>query len=147
MIRITSPQDFGAAAIFILIGAAGLWFGREYDMGTVSQMGTGYVPRLLSLCLVGLGAVVAFRAITIEGPPIERIEWRPISLVLAAVLAFALLIDRAGLAIATFAVVVISSLAWPETRWKEILALGVFVAAFCVVVFVYGLKQSIPIFW
>ena len=147
VVRIRSPQDFGAAVFFILLGAAGLWFGWEYRTGTISEMGPGYVPRLLGFLLIGFGIVIGLRSLTLEGPPIEPVSWRPLVLVLIAITAFALLIDSAGLAIAIFAVTVVSAFASSEARWKETVALGVVLAVSCVLVFVYALKQSIPVFW
>jgi hypothetical protein len=41
---------------------------------------------------------------------------------------------------------VLSAFASPQVKWKEALALGVGLAVFCVLVFVYGLRQPIPIF-
>jgi putative tricarboxylic transport membrane protein len=146
MIRIKSPQDAGAAILLIVIGLGGLWFGRDYELGTVSQMGPGYMPMLLSAGLVIFGAIVALRAITVDGPPIERGLWYPSALILLAVILFAFLIETAGLAPATFAVAVLSAFASAEVRWKEAVALGAGLAIFCVLVFVYGLRQPIPIF-
>ena len=71
MLRIKSPQDVGAAIILIVIGLAGLWFGRDYDIGSVSRMGPGYMPVLLSIGLLVFGAVIGLRAVTVDGPPIE----------------------------------------------------------------------------
>src|SRR4051794_12240859 len=124
-LRIQSPQDAGAAIILIAIGLAGLWFGRDYDLGSVSRMGPGYLPMLLSVSLLVLGAVIGLRAVTIEGPPIEAGRWYPSLLILVAVLVFALLIDRAGLAASTFAVAVICAFAPADVKWKQALALGV----------------------
>jgi hypothetical protein len=147
MLRIKSPQDAGAAATFILIGVAGLWFGREYELGTTSQMGPGYMPMLLSVGLILFGIVVGVRGFTVKGPPIEPSRWRATLLILASIVVFALLIETAGLLVATFAIVVLSALASPQAKWKETIGLGIFLAVFCVLVFVYGLKKPIPIWW
>ena len=145
-IRIRSPQDAGAAILLIAIGLAGLWFGRDYDRGTISQMGPGYMPMLLSIGLIIFGAIVALRAVTVDGPPIEGGLWYPSALVVLAVVLFALLIETTGLAPATFAVVLLCAFASTEVKWQEAVALGVGLAIFCVLVFVYGLRQPIPIF-
>jgi hypothetical protein len=147
MLRIKGPQDIGAAAMFILIGLAGLWFGREYDKGSAAQMGPGYMPMLLSVGLILFGIIVGLRGVTLQGPPIEPRRWLSTLLILAAILVFALLIESAGLLVATFAVVLLSALASPEAKWKETIGLAVFLALFCVLVFVYGLKQPIPVLW
>ena len=146
MFRIKSPQDFGAAITLIVIGLAGLWFGRDYEMGTVSQMGPGYMPMLLSVGLVIFGGVIGLRAVSVDGPPIEYGLWYPGVLILICVLLFAFLIGTAGLAPTIFVVAVLCAFASPEVKWKEAVALGVGLAIFCVLVFVYGLRQPIPIF-
>ena len=69
--RIKSPQDVGAAIILIALGLAGIWFGRDYDIGSVSHRGPGYMPALLSIGLLVFGAVIGLRAVTVDGPPIE----------------------------------------------------------------------------
>jgi hypothetical protein len=74
-IRIKSPQDVGAAIILIALGLAGVWFGRDYDIGSVSRMGPGYMPALLSIGLLVFGAVIGLRAVTVDGPPIATGRW------------------------------------------------------------------------
>jgi hypothetical protein len=145
-IRIKSPQDVGAAIILTALGLAGVWFGRDYDIGSVSRMGPGYMPALLSIGLLVFGAVIGLRAVTIDGPPIEAGRWYPSLLILVAVLLFALLIDRVGIAVTTFVVAVTCAFASADVKWKQAVALGVALALFCVLVFVYGLRQPIPVF-
>jgi hypothetical protein len=82
----------------------------------------------------------------VEGSPIEHGRWRPTLLILAAILAFALLIESAGLVPATISVVVLSAFASSEARWKETVALSAFLVVFCAVVFVYALKQPLALF-
>jgi hypothetical protein len=145
MFRIRSPQDFGAAIILIAIGLAGLWFGRDYEIGTVARMGPGYMPMLLSIGLLVFGGIIGLRAVTMDGPPIAPGPWYPAVAILICVLLFAFLIGSAGLAPATFTVAVLAAFASPDVRWKQVLALGVGLTIFCVLVFVYGLRQPIPV--
>ena len=144
--RIRSPRDFGAAVLFLLTGAAGLWLGREYEIGTASRMGPGYLPMVLSGGLVVFGLVVGLRALARRGPAIEPVVWRPNVLVLGAILSFVFLIESAGLAIATFVVAVLSARASADSRLKEMIALGIFLAIFCVLFFIYALRQSMHVF-
>ena len=145
MLRVRKPQDLGAGLLFIAFGAAGLWFGRDYAIGTAARMGPGYFPALLSWLLVIIGIYVAARAFVIEGPPIAAVRWRSALAVLAAVAVFGLLIQRAGTAIALVAVVCVAAFATRETRWKEVVPLALFVSAFCVVVFILALRQPLPL--
>src|SRR5262245_43529883 len=137
MLRIRSPRDLGAAATFALLGFAGLWFGRDYDLGTASNMGPGYMPMLLSVGLIMFGIFIGLRALALEGPRLEPIGWRSVVFVLAAIALFALLIETAGLAVATAAVIILSAFASSEASWKETAALALFLTVFCVLVFVY----------
>jgi hypothetical protein len=146
MVRARNPQDLGAAAMLIVIGLGGLWFGREYELGRAAQMGPGYMPMLLSVALIGFGATIGIRALAVAGPSIERGRWRPVLLVLAAIVAFGLLIASAGLAPATFVVAVLCAFAAQDVSWKEALLLAFGLAAFCAVLFVYALNQPIPVF-
>jgi hypothetical protein len=146
MFAIKNPQDFGAAALFIAFGAAGLWFGREYEVGIASDMGPGYLPMVLSWGLIIFGIIVGLRALNTPGPRIEPVVWRAVGFTLGAIAAYAYLIEQAGLASAVFAVIVLSALASSESRWKETLAMGVSMAAFCVMVFIYALRQSLTVF-
>ena len=132
--------------LFLLIGAAGLWLGRGYEMGTASRMGPGYLPMVLSGGLVVFGMVVGLRAVTLRGPAIEPVVWRTNVLVLGAILSFVFLIESAGLAVATFVVAVLSARASADSKWIETIGLGIFLAIFCVLVFVYALRQSMHVF-
>ena len=144
--RIKSPQDLGAAVMLLLFGVAGLWFGREYPVGISSHMGPGYMPRALSWGLIIFGGIVGIRSVRLRGPAIEPIVLRANILILVAIICFALLIRSAGLAAATFVVTALSAFASKEFRWKETIVLGVLLAILCVLVFVYALRQSIPVF-
>ena len=64
MVRVKSPQDLGAGAVFVLIGVAGLYFGRELAFGTAARMGPGYFPTLLSILILAIGIIVAIRGLT-----------------------------------------------------------------------------------
>lgn len=146
MLRLKSPQDFGAGVMFLLIGLGGLWFGRELEAGSASDMGPGYFPRLVSIGLLVFGVVFAARGVVIDGPAIEASRLRPTLLILAAISSFGFLIEPAGLAATTAAVVILSAIASKEADWRETVALALFMAVFCVAVFIYGLKQSMTVF-
>lgn len=146
MLRLKNPQDFGAGVLFLFIGLGGLWFGRELEAGSASNMGPGYFPLLVSVGLLVFGIVFAARGVVLEGPPIEASRLRPTLLILAAISSFGFLIEPAGLAAATAAVVIVSAYANREADWRETVALALFMAVFCVAVFIYALKQSMTVF-
>jgi Tripartite tricarboxylate transporter TctB family len=147
MVRVKSPQDVGSGVVFLLIGLAGLGFGRDLAFGTAGRMGPGYFPMLLSALIIVVGLVVAFKGLTIEGPPIEPVQLRPICFIVAAILIFGLLIDSIGLALTAILLTIFAAYARPEVNLRETIVLGVGLALFTVVVFVYVLGQALPAWW
>ena len=137
MVRVRSPQDFWAGILFILFGCAALWFGRDYAFGTLTKMGPGYLPAVLSWALVAIGGLLTARALAIDGPAIERSQVVPQLLILSAIVLFALAIERLGLALAVVLVAVTASLASRDMRWSETIALAIGIAALCVLLFVH----------
>jgi hypothetical protein len=147
MVRVKSPQDLGAGVVFVLIGLAGLYFGRELAFGTAARMGPGYFPILLSVLILAIGIIVAIRGLTTEGPPIEPVQLRPIAMIIAAILIFGVLIDVVGLALTALLLTVFAAYARREVKLTETILLGAGLAAFTVAVFVYLLGQPLAAWW
>jgi hypothetical protein len=147
LVRVKSPQDLGAGAVFVLIGLAGLYFGRELAFGTAARMGPGYFPILLSVLILAIGIIVAIRGLTTEGPPIEPVQLRPIAMIIAAILIFGVLIDVVGLALTALLLTVFAAYARREVKLTETILLGAGLAVFTVAVFVYLLGQPLPAWW
>ncbi|MFL5444214.1 MAG: tripartite tricarboxylate transporter TctB family protein, partial [Myxococcales bacterium] len=72
------------------------------------------------------------------------IHFKPITLVLGAIAAFALLLNAAGHAEALLALVVISSLAGEEFDWKESALVAAVLIVSSWVLFVRGLGLQFP---
>ena len=145
--RVKSPQDFGAAILFLTIGIAGTYFGRDLTFGSASKMGPGYFPTLLSCIIILIGAIVGLRSLAVEGPPIEPVKLRPVLFILVAILAFGYLIEHLGLAITTAGLTIFAAYARHDVNLKETIALAVFLSAFAIAVFAYALGQPLPIWW
>jgi len=147
MIRVKNPQDLGAGIVFVLIGAAGLYSGKDLAFGTASKMGPGYFPMILSALILALGVGVGLKALAIEGPGIEPIRLRPILFVVAAILMFGFLLNTVGLALTAVFLTVVAAYARRDVNLIEALLLGAGLAIFAVVVFVYALSQPLPAWW
>ena len=147
MLRVKSAQDLGAGLVFILIGLAGFCFGTDLAFGTAARMGPGYFPVLLSGLIIAIGLVLGLRGVTVEGPPIEPVQLRPISFIVAAILIFGFLIESIGLALTAVLLTIFAAYARPEVKLSETILLGVGLAMFTVVVFVYLLGQPLPAWW
>ena len=147
MFRIKSPQDVGAAVVFVGAGLAGVYFGRDLALGSASRMGPGYFPVILSWIIIGIGIVVGFKGLTIDGPRIEPIQFRPILVIIAAILAFGFLIDTIGLALTAALLTVLAAFARRDVNLWETILLAAGLAVFSVGLFVYGLSQPFPAWW
>ncbi len=119
------------AAVGVYVAAESL----RYGLGSVVRLGPGALPFGLGILIIGFGALIAI--INDDGderaPPIV---WRPVVAILAAILAFALLIEPAGLAVAAAALVFLSGAADPELNWRSLLAIYLFLVVTVYVVFV-----------
>ncbi len=147
MIRVRSFQDLGAGIVFILIGLAGIVFGRDLAVGTAMRMGPGYFPMLLCALLILIGLVLGARSLMVAGPAVEPFHFRPLLLILALISASGYLLEWIGLALTTVVVTVGSAYARRDVSLRETLLLGAALALFVVFVFVYGLRQPLPAWW
>ena len=147
MFRVRSPQDLGAGVVFLLIGAAGIVFGQDLAFGSAARMGPGYFPTLLSYLIIAIGLVLAVKSFATDGPQIPQIHLRPLLAIIAAILAFGLLIDRVGLALTAAVLTIAAAYARRDVNLAETLLLAAGLALFTVGVFVYALTQPLPAWW
>ena len=145
MSRVKDQKDFWSGILFIAFGCAGIWFGRRYAVGSLSGMGPGFFPLMMSIALIITGGFLLGRSLVVPGEPVERIAFIPQILILSAIVIFGLLIERIGLAVSVIAVAIISGLAARGLRWYELIALALVMSAFCVILFVYLLGQPIQV--
>lgn len=143
--RVRAPKDFWAGLFFVFFGAFFAIYSLEYRVGNFHRLGPGMFPLLAGGTLAGLGIVLIFRSLIKDGEPIARFALRSSGISLFAVVLFGVLIKPAGLVIATFALVVLSGIAQPESRLLHILALGVGIAIFCALLFVGVIGLPIPV--
>jgi hypothetical protein len=147
VVRIRNPQDFGAAIVFVLIGAGGLYFASDLAFGTTARMGPGYFPTLLSAMILLLGFIVGVKALSVDGPAIERIPLRATAVIVICVVGFGYLIERLGVAITAAALVLVASYARRQSSMKEVIPLAIAMSIFVIGVFVYALGQPLPVLW
>jgi hypothetical protein len=146
MFRLRAERDFYAGLLYVLLAAAFLWFGRNYKVGVASRMEPGYFPLTLGCVLGALGLVSIGRSFLANGNPVGGFAWRPLCLITLAVLAFATLLEPAGLILALPMLVTIAAMASEETRYDfALLVLLLGLTAFCITVFVKALGVPLPI--
>jgi putative tricarboxylic transport membrane protein len=146
-LRALTRQDVLAGLMFIGFAALGLWLSRNYPIGTAVRMGTGYVPRLLCWILLLLGAVIlviGLRAADAE-EGLPGLRWRPIVLIPAALVAFALTIERLGIVIAGLLLIGIGALGGRDLRVLEVVLAAAALVFFTWAIFVWALGLPIPV--
>lgn len=145
--QIKSPEDFWAGLMFIAFGLTAIVVAQTYPMGSAVRMGPGYFPTGVGAVLMALGAAITVRSLKISGRKVERFAWRSIVMLSVAFATFAWAIDRIGFIAALFIVIVLSSLAGRETRFKEIVPLSIVLVLACWALFIYGLELPFPLWW
>jgi hypothetical protein len=138
-------KDFLSGLLFIAFGLAALYFGQKLALGTAVRMGPGYVPRMLSFILLGLGLLICIVALVTSGEAVEKPKWKPITMVTVGVVCFAFLFERAGLLPSLVVLILLASLGGEEFKLKEVIANMVVLAILCTVVFKVGLGMNISI--
>lgn len=145
--RIKNFKDFYTGLLFMLFGGAFTWGATRYTMGMAAKMGAGYFPFMLGGLLTVLGVIIFTRSLVSgsDDSRVGRIALKPAVLMFGSIAAFALLLRPAGLVVSIFAIILISSLASNESRFKETLISAVVLCASCLAMFVYGLNLQIPV--
>jgi len=145
--RIRHPKDFLTGLMFLLFGAAAIFFAADYNIGSAAKMGPGYFPFALGALLAALGVALLLRSVFwtkgSQAGPVFHLK--PLVLILSSVVLFGLLLLPLGLLVSTTLLVVVSSMASHEFRWKETLLNAAALIFIVWVVFVYGLDFQVPI--
>jgi drug/metabolite transporter (DMT)-like permease len=146
--KIKSQRDFFSGLMFIVVGIVFAVGATQYSMGSSAKPGAGYFPLILGVLMAFLGAIVLFKALTIEtenGDPIGAFAWRPLIVIIVAISVFGATITTLGLVIAVPILIVISSFAGDEFSWVGVIVNAVVLTAFSWLIFIYGLKLTIPL--
>lgn len=146
--KIKSQRDFWSGLMFITIGIGFAWGATNYTFGSSARPGPAFFPFGLGVLLAVLGAMVLFKALTIEvegRDPVGRFAWKPLITILFAVIVFGLALPRLGLLITLPLLIFIASMAGDEFRIKEALINCVVLTLGCWLIFIVGLKLTIPL--
>lgn len=144
-------QHFAAGILFVILGLVFLIAGWAYPSGTMGRMGAGMFPRIVSVTLILCATMLIINSardmkLTLpSGSQVAR-ELRIILVVLASVVFFGLLVERAGIALAIMAVFLVSCLAGERRSVLAAILGAVGLAAFITVIFVYVLNIPMKVF-
>ncbi len=143
MSRSINWLQVGAAVLLGLIGVFVIWHGSDYPLGSLRRMGPGFYPVMVGSVLLLFSVLLVLEVAHSEK---EKDFWipRPVLTIGAGFIAFAALLERAGLVPATLAMVILVSLAEKPTRPVAIIATAVGLSVLGVVVFLYGFGIPVP---
>jgi hypothetical protein len=145
--KIKSLENFWSGVLFIGFGAATIVLCRDYPSGSAVSMGPGYFPTAVGYILAVLGTIIAATSLKIEGEGITPFAWRPIILLSMAFAGYGLALDRIGFLSALLVLIVLSSAAGRDFKWKEVLIMSAALIAGCWVLFIKLLALPLPLFW
>lgn len=134
-----NPKDFWAGILYITFGVGAMWIAREYNLGSALKMGPGYFPTVLGGLLAAIGIAALVRSFVSAGDAIGGLAIKPMLYVTVSTIAFGVLVRGAGVIPAIVVLTLASAYASVRFRIGPALLLAAGLAAFCVLVFVYGL--------
>ena len=140
-------QPLASGVFFIAFGALVLVTGRGLDPGTAADMGSGYAPRFLAWGCVLIGVLLLGRAWLerrVRGATVT-FALRPLLLVIAMVIAFALLLPRLGLPITVALTVAATALSGEKFRWPALIAIALGMALLTTLLFSTALGLQIQV--
>lgn len=146
MLHARLARDTVGGLFFAAIGLAFVLGSNHLPMGEAARMASGYFPRLLGYCLIFIGLVISIRGTFSEKKSHEiiyRFTLEKVILIGIALLAFAFLLEPAGLWIALSVLVFISSFASEQRSIREALILTVVVDLLVTAVFVGAIGLEI----
>ncbi|MCP5273047.1 MAG: tripartite tricarboxylate transporter TctB family protein [Burkholderiaceae bacterium] len=146
--KIKSQRDFWSGLMFLAIGIGFAWGATNYNFGSSARPGPGYFPFGLGILLALIGALVLFKALTIEtegGDKIGPVAWKPLGIVLGSVALFGFLLPWLGMILTLPVLIVISALAGDEFHFGEALVNAAVLTVGSWLVFIKGLGLVIPL--
>lgn len=144
-----------AGLVLAALGGLGLWGGADLPFMTSDGVGSGLMPRILSLMILGLGFLQVLLSLKDPGPSTGHWAIRETIPVVLGVALFAvtvrgyllgpIAIPSLGMAVACPLAIVASGLAARDSRLPELLVFAVVLTAFCIGLFRYALGLSVPV--
>lgn len=138
-----SGNDLAAGLLCLAVASIALYAAQNLRFGTTMRMGPGYMPTVLSWILIGFGIALIILAFRKGREVMEAWRIRPMLFLGAAVLLFSQSIPVLGLFITVLCTVIVGGCATSESRWYEVLILGLVLAVGAHLVFIVGLGMPL----
>jgi putative tricarboxylic transport membrane protein len=141
-----SPLDIAGGIFLIGIGVIGYLGALSLPVGHLSGIGSGLMPKTLSVLVAVFGVFLIVQGLLVSGPLLDRWAIRAPFFVLGSVIVFALTIRSLGLIVAGPLAMIISALADRDTRPIEIAVYAIGLTVACIGMFKFILRLPMPIF-
>jgi putative tricarboxylic transport membrane protein len=119
--------------------------------GGYAQVGPGVVPRVVGAILVILGAVLLREAFAGGFPGVDEeaeaklpMDWMAFAWVSGGIIAYGLLVERAGFIIASTVLFTLVARGFNSRRWLMNAIIGLVLAVIVFAIFNYGLGLTLP---
>lgn len=141
-------KDLLGGALMLLLGTGAALQASHYQIGSLRDMGPGYVPMALGIILATTGALIMLVGLrTVPVLALTRLppEWRGWFCICAGMVAFAVIGAYGGLLPATFACVFIAALGDRSNTLAAATVLAALMTLVCFIVFWWLLKVQLPL--
>lgn len=146
--NIRNQKDFLSGLLFIALSALFILMSAKYDFGSLKEIGPGFFPLVLGGLLMALGITVTILSLGAKGEKarLSAWHWKPIIVLPASILAFAIAIPSLGFVAAILILLALSSFAYTGKRkMSEFFLMPIGLAFLAVLVFIIGLKLPIDL--
>jgi hypothetical protein len=143
-------KDYYGGTLILLVGLGAIVKGLSYNVGTFTQMGSGFFPTALGIILSLLGVGIALTASDEANAGHEDndapFDWRGPLCIALSIAAFVVLGRFGGLVPASFAVTFIAAMGDRQSTVKSSFLLAVAITVVSVVVFRWALGLQMNLF-
>jgi Tripartite tricarboxylate transporter TctB family len=137
------PQDFYTGLLFTAVGLFFFVSGYGLEFGDVTNMGPGFLPKVISIILIAVGVFQSIRGLKAQGKGVDFSFKEPVIIGLS-LLAFGYCLDKVGAIISILGLMLVTAILHKKfTWWQFILSYVVVVVA--ILLFKFGLGSTIPL--
>jgi hypothetical protein len=143
-------NDQVSTALWVIVGLAIALVSTTYGLGAAESPGTGFMPFLAGLAIfffASIGAIHGFvkrRAGSPWKPILQGVDWKKSFVVLAALIAYALLLKPLGFSLSTALFIAFLMRAVQPQKWPVVAAGAVGTALGAYAIFELWLKAQLP---
>lgn len=147
-VRRINRKDVTGGGLMLVLGIGVVVQSLQYDIGSLRDMGPGYVPLALGVILAATGILIigaGVSAASVAPATTPRAEWRGWICICASMAVFAVLGQYGGLLPATLACVFVAALGDRRNSLLAALVLSLTMTVVCLIVFWWLLRVQLPL--